>query len=231
MSEKNTGEPNSPPQYNWFEKWAIKNVVAVMIAEALLTKKISLKEFRDQNNRYGLLEGAILGPSLCFPDEDREHLMYERAAPGEWMAYDFNRPRQFKKSFGKDPPSLQSTGKLMAYLLEEVQGKSSSERTPVGLLEVFSIDHALTINSPTAEELVEEHGYLKPTTYEEAYDTAGLYDDFAEDLARRNLGQHAIYMVTPKGNTLLQLDTGGSPSPPMEDPEFEPAFSRGIRIA
>lgn len=197
----------------------------------LMRRDISWEELKDPESKTGLIEGAILGGSLLIPDEDQENIIYKQAAPGEFMAYDFNRPREFPKTYKKYNYSLDEEGSPFAFPIDEVKDSSPDQLTPTGLFRLFTADHALTFVKPTLEELIESYGFVAPTTYEEAYDAAGLYDEFAEDLASRNHARQQIYTITPKGNTLVFLGGGDSPTPPKEDPQFEPAFAGGIRLA
>jgi hypothetical protein len=76
-------------------------------------------------------------------------------------------------------------------------------------------------------------GMLAATTYQQAYEEVGAYEQFAEDLTRRRLNDEPLHSVTPKGNTLVWiLDMSGDPDPePKPDLALERELGRGLRIA
>jgi hypothetical protein len=95
-----------------------------------------------------------------------------------------------------------------------------------------NMEHLLRITPASVETLVGE-GMLAPTTYQQAYEQVGVYEQFAEDLTKRRLNDEPIHSVTPKGNTLVWLfDMSGDPDPESEpDVVLERELGRGLRIA
>ena len=73
----------------------------------------------------------------------------------------------------------------------------------------------MTIDKYPIEKLIGEE-VLRAVSLAEAYDVAGL-GDHIEGLERRRLADSNVYQVTPKGNTLLDLQKdSGDPSPKRE---------------
>lgn len=167
------------------------------------------------NHPLGLSEGAIIGGHLAFPDIDEEadntssKLVYDQAHAGEWLAYEFAEPR---------PPNEREAGplfegKLFAVMLDEVMDNPADRKTPPTMLRLVDLDHFLKLAAPSFEELV-DCGFVEPTTYRQAYEQAGTYEQYAGELDGRGLTDQLVHTVTPKGNTLIfLLPASGSPRP------------------
>lgn len=178
-----------------------------------------LRLLKDPEQMSGLIEGAILGPKLCYPDPNIGALIYKSAQGGLWLAHDFKRPEEFPSASKKRGVELNSEGKLFGFMLDEVRSNDAEDRTPIGKLSLLSLDHLLTFDSYTAAELVGE-GMLRATTYREAYTQVGL-SEYVPDLESRSLAEDKVFQVTPKGNTLVGLLPESGSASPKRSPQFE----------
>lgn len=171
----------------------------------------------------GLLEDSILSPSLYHPNREKTSLEQSSADAGRWIAYDFYRPQEFGKSIPFERQRRE--GRLMLFSLDEVQGNSADTYTPTPLINILSIEHFLTLDFPRLEDIIKE-GFLKETTYREAYDKVGLWEKYRVALTLSNMADEKIYTVTPKGNTLVTLDRdfGKKQQDPKKAVQLRPVF-------
>lgn len=188
----------------------------------------NLRIIRAAIHLEGLISGAIIAPSLCYPDQSGERLVHDIAETGQWLAYDFNRPGALGRKYKKSPTPLRTEGKLSAFFVEEFMDNPADALTPTGTLNMTNPEHTSSTAPTNMEELAAE-GLVVSTTYGEAYEAAGLYDQFSEDLSARNLEDQPVFSVTPKGNTLVKLTAvGGGPSGGTRDRLHEASLVPGI---
>lgn len=166
-----------------------------------------LREFlNEQENRTGLLTGAIFNQDLFAPTVDESQLEYKTTRAGTWLGYDFDRPKQFGEKV-KEAGKQHKQGRLLVFDLDEVADHSAEEYTPTGFFNLFNPNHLLQFDILPVSELIAK-GYVAETTYNAAFERAGLTDKYREDLEQ--MGEHKIYVITPKGNGLVFLEMGES---------------------
>lgn len=185
-----------------------------------------LRRAKDPERTTGLLEGAILASRLCYPSKEIGSLVFRQAHAGQFLGFDFNRPLEFPMAAQREDFKQEHEGNLWGLMLDEVQGKPSSERTPTHLPNVFSIDHILSLDKRSTEALLDE-GMLERVTHAEAYDRVGAGAHIPE-LRSRSVDTEYVHQVTPKGNALLRLVPDGGSSTPKPDPAFEFAKIPGL---
>lgn len=174
-----------------------------------------LRARRDPARMSGLLEGTILAPRLCFPDEVDDTLIFERAGAGEWLSYDFNRPLEFPKSSERDDFYQTKEGVLWAYMPESMKEQPASQKTPLRIITHHTLDFLADFDKRSPQTLAEE-GFLLRTTHAEAYERVGA-TEYIDGLRARSVDKESVYQVTPKGNSLLWLlDDDGDPTPKEE---------------
>ena len=141
----------------------------------------------------GLLQGAILGNSVLYPDSDR--LVYDQALAGQWVAYDLNRPQE-------SPEDLISKGQLGAFMLNRVVQNPPNKLTPNSWSELGAgtLSAYRTFSLPST---LVEAGFLHETTLHQAYAPFG--GEYPESLRSRDVHDDKAYVVTPKGNGLVIL--------------------------
>ena len=96
----------------------------------------------------------------------------------------------------------------MSFLIDEVKDRDKSDYTPLDLFQFTDIEHIMHADFPTIEELVEQ-GLVEETTYEEAYRSVGLYDQYSQSMGVLGISEETVYQITPKGNTLIDLSNDG----------------------
>ena len=121
-------------------------------------------------------------------------------------------------------------GSLGAFLADEMQDKSKEEPTPVGMLNLLDVDHVLSFDIYTPDQLIQQ-GMLEKSTYGDAYQSLGIYKKYMEELGTRRLTEEPLFQVTPKGNTLIVLLPDFGERAPKEDTQTSPVFIPGLRQA
>ena len=167
---------------------------------------------------YGLLEGSIIDADLTYPDKEKGYLTHKRAQGGRWVTHDFKRPAAFPSEARRGMLNDHRVGRLSSFILDEVIDKDEDQLTPIGLLNIAEPLHMLKFNSTSPGKLVDE-GLVRLTTYEEAYDNVGLYDEFGEELHLRGVAEDSVFQVTPKGNTLIFVTRDSGSKKPQEERE------------
>lgn len=164
----------------------------------------------------GLIEGAIIAPKLAYVDLEQGHIIYKEATNGQLLSYDVLRPKEFPGLSDAHGEELLSEGVAWAMLPEELKDNPEELRTPTGYVEMYDIDHLMTLDKYPLAHLMGEQ-VLRGVSLAEAFDRAGL-GEFIVGLERRSIAKDRVYQVTPKGNTLVQLhEDDGDPSPKREE--------------
>ena len=160
------------------------------------------EDFHDQEKSRGLLQGSIIGPTLCYPEPATHELIYRRPDTSAWVGFDFLRPAVFM-----DRPTVRQVweGTLAGAHIDEVRENKAEQETPTDIFDHGYVMHTLAKAPRQALELV-VLGMLRQTTYLEAYDEVGLAEAYGSGLKQRGLADEPVYQVTPKGNTLVFLD-------------------------
>jgi hypothetical protein len=197
------------------------------------TQGYSASEMRNPAEIAGFIEGSILDYKLCYPDETTGQLLYKQADAGRLLGFDFNRKAEFPIAAKQREIVSFSEGRLFGMCVEHVKDNPVDQRTPVDFVNIFNIDHVLTLDTYNPNELVDLE-LLTRKTYLTTYDEAGLATKYATDLRSRGLADEKVYQVTPKGNALLHLTPDSGDAKPKEEPEssFELATGKlhGVRI-
>lgn len=178
----------------------------------------------NREQRSGFLENSILNPQLYHPNKGGLSLELSSAPAGRWVGFDFYRPKEF--GLKQDAFERQKyEGKLAIADLPEIKDNDASQYTPTNLYELFDIVHILSMEHPPVEKVVEK-GYLKETTYGEAFDKVGLLSKYKATLILNNLVDEPLYAVTPKGNGVVFVfrDSGKRMEKPKTIPELKPAL-------
>lgn len=164
----------------------------------------------------GLIEGAIIAPKLAYVDLERGHLIYKEATNGRLLSYDVLRPKEFPALAKAQGEELLGEGVLWSMLPTELKNNKAEDRTPTGYVEMYDIDHLMTLDKYPLVELMGEQ-VLRAVSLAEAFDTVGLGEHIV-GLERRSIAKDRVYQVTPKGNTLMTLThDDGDPSPKREE--------------
>lgn len=169
----------------------------------------------------GLLEDSILNHELYFPNVDKTSLDYRAAIAGRYVAHDFHRPEEFGSKAEQT-----ATGRLLAFMLEEVNGKSPDEYTPTSTVNFFDFCHVLHLEAVTPNNLL-ENGFVREATYQEAFTKVGIYDRYKTFLALEGATDKTVFAVTPKGNGLIGVaaDSGPRVEKPKKMGVLKPRFS------
>ncbi len=177
-----------------------------------------------RRERIGFLEDSIISPDLYHPNSEDTSLELSSADAGRWIGYDFHRPEELGWK-NKDTGKQKSEGRLGVFDLYEVTGNSPDTYTPTMLLNVFDLEHLLHVDFMPLEEVLEK-GYLRETTYHQAYERVGLWEKYRQGIVLAGLADTQIYTVTPKGNSLVFLskDGGTKVEKPKEVPVLKPAL-------
>lgn len=94
-------------------------------------------------------------------------------------------------------------------MLEEVRDRGPDDYTPTGLANFFDLDHFLHLEvSPSIDDLLNQ-GFIRETTYREAFSKVDLYEKFGHYLTLAAIANNQLYTVTPKGNGLVGLALDG----------------------
>ncbi len=176
----------------------------------------------EREARTGLLEGSILANELYFPREDGTSIEHRVAVAGRWVAYDFNRPKEFgRKGQGKQFRQ----GKLIAFPLEDIIHKDKEDYTPTNKLNIIDPLHFFQFEAPSIEELL-KYGLAEEATYQQAYEEAGLWEQTKDFFMSAGLADRPVLKITPKGNGLVLIvdDTGETKPEPKGLRQFKPAF-------
>jgi hypothetical protein len=213
-----------------------KRRVSRFIANASLKAGYKLLAGSDRDPRevaVGLFAGGVIAPELAFPDHDSDtpgQTERRKAKAGQMIGYDFHRPEKFPAVFKAGTMRLVNEGKIVAFLLDEIIDNDPDQPTPDDLFNPFDLDHIVNMATYTVEEL-EEKGIVAKTTHQEAYEAAGVFDEYAVDLGYRRIEETPVFQITPKGNTLVRLLPDGGDKKPQEDrqPSFE--WARGLTPA
>ena len=182
------------------------------------------------DSKVGLLDGSIISNPLFYPHEDDDWLDNKTDQPGKWVAYDYKRPQTFPDAHKKRKVEQLFNGRLVAFLADEMQDKSKEEPTPVGMLNLLDVDHVLSFDIYTPDQLIQQ-GMLEKSTYGDAYQSLGIYKKYMEELGTRRLTEEPLFQVTPKGNTLIVLLPDFGERAPKEDTQTSPVFIPGLRQA
>lgn len=189
-------------------------ILLLAVTQPIFWKDPEVRKFLLERERQtGLLEGSIIEHELFVPNHDETHLEKREALSGQWAAYDFRRPKEFGKKVKQEGRQHQK-GKLLVFDLEELHSKSASEHTPTGYLKFFYPDHFFQGDYLPISTL-EEKEYVEKTTYGAAFKKAKMDDVYRTDLA--SIGEHTVYMVTPKGNGLLFLEPDRGERKPVSE--------------
>ncbi len=178
----------------------------------------------NREQRSGFLEDSILNPQLYHPNKEGRSLELSSAPPGRWVGFDFHRPQEF--GLKKDAFERQKyEGKLALADLPEIKDNDENTYTPTYLFEIFDLVHLLSLEYPTVEEIMTK-GYLKETTYGEAFNKVGLFSKYKSFLVLNNLVDKPVCAVTAKGNGVVFIfkDGGEKMKKPKTVPELKPAF-------
>lgn len=175
---------------------------------ARLTAARTAQEPRQRTSDGGkiqsLLRGSIIASPLTYPDAGVGGLLYESANGGEWLGFDFRRPTESPEK----PPHARHqlwSGNLYGIRLDEIEGNAADQQTSAAVLDQYSLNDVCLHTSRMTMEALVEIGFVAPTTYEGAYEAAGLRDQYGEDLRRRGLTDELVHTVTAKGNRMVVL--------------------------
>lgn len=160
----------------------------------------------DYEARAGLIEGAIFTDNLYYPNDDGL-LGRKNALAGQWVAYDFNREREFGPKVKERGRSLQQ-GRILTFPLGEIIDNPPNKMTPISLFNIYNADHVLKVETPTIETLI-SYGFVEQVTYAEAYQSTDNYEQYAKLLKDEGAHDRLVYRITPKGNTLVRLEQDG----------------------
>lgn len=230
--------PNSDKAREFFKRHRVSRTFAsyairllfythLLIAEGgreILKDPMRRRFLFDREARIGFLEDSILNPHLYHPNREGASLEISSAVAGRYVGYDFHRPQEFGfKDRAHERQKVE--GKLCLFALDEIKDNNASIRTPTRLLNIFDINHFLSLDFPSLEQAIEQ-GYLQETTYREAYTRVGLYGKYRLSLAHSEVVDKPVYAVTPKGNSVVVLmkDAGKKVEKPKTVPEFKPVF-------
>lgn len=175
----------------------------------------------NKEGRTGLLMDSIFENPLYVPDKDNISLEKLQNVAGRWVGYDFRRKSEFGQRAQRG-----MKGRLTAFPLEEIIGNAPEEHTPTRLVEPLYFPHFLQLTTPTIQELL-DWGLAEVTTYEQAYEKAGLGERFGSVLATEGIADKSVYRVTPKGNGLILLlkDQGDRGKKPALEHAFKPSWA------
>ena len=196
------------------------------LTELAVLKKDGFAEWRkwrrDTADIHGLTEGSILSAHLAHPAE--EGFVYEQAENGDWLGYDFNRPKDRVCRQRNGEMRLLCGGRLGGFLIEAVKANPSDVRTPTRLLNLFDLTQIYSFDFMTGESATEA-GLVMSTTYTKAYKAVGAYEQFADNLHELGVADEQVHQVTPKGNGLVFLvGEFGDTTPPKEAPQRQRSF-------
>lgn len=174
--------------------------------------------------RIGLLEEAILNNEIYHPNKEATSLELRSALAGRWVSFDFRRPQEFNLGDAKHERQ-KGEGRLSIFSLDEIENNDPDQYTPTLLFDLFNAEHMLSWELPSLEDAI-SRGYLRETTYIEAYRKVGIYERYRTSLILSGIAESPIYTVTPKGNGVVFLikDGGRKSEKPKAVPEFKPAL-------
>lgn len=178
----------------------------------------------------GSLEDTIIAPDLYHPNAEGTSLEITSAPAGRWVSFDFRRPEKFNLGNYVHQRQLR-TGRLALFSLDETNGNNPNEYTSNNLLNIFDLSHLLTLEFPPLNQAIND-GFIAESTYAAAYHKVGLYDRYGKLLKLSGLNDSSLYVITPKGNSLIVLmrDGGDHIKKPKETiavqkvSELKPAF-------
>jgi hypothetical protein len=178
-------------------------------------------EFREalkRNNRIGMLNGSIIASKLWRPSSDGTDLEYHESTPEELLGYDFRRPEELKTRRKKEERQ-HFEGKLKVLDFDR-EGKIPADKaTATGVYDWFDLEYFPKFRLLSVAEATKK-GYIKKTTYREAY--GEFYLDGKYSQALLEVGDQIVYQVTPKGNSVVFLSESRKDS-------FEPPRRRKRR--
>lgn len=187
-----------------------------VIAKGIATAAIVLKDgpgfLRDSEGLTGLLEKSIIAPQLCYPDETIGALVLKAATGGQFMGFDFERPKHFPQANPADNFQVR-VGNLWSALPNPQQ--SVDQKTPTYTALTWPVEIGITFSKRPLAELIEK-GLLNQTTHEQAYEAAGA-EDYIDDLRLRRMADATVYQVTPKGNSMIALIPDAGERTPRQD--------------
>lgn len=189
------------------------------LGKEIFSSPLYRKILFDRDLQVGLLEGSILNYQLYHPNEQKTSLELNQAPAGRYVGYDFHRTTEFpRKDFIHQRQN--PVGRLCLLDLNEVKDKNPNEYTPTSISNLFDIDHLLSIKVITPDEGINK-GFIKQTTYEQAYKEAGYYHKYKLYLTLNHLNDTPVYVVTPKGNSLVDLTPDFGEKKPKTKQSFE----------
>ena len=220
-----TAEPSNLPENTEFKRRKIslsERAVGAIIKNVFTCMAVAKYGIRDgmdsvRNGELvaGMIEGAIIGSNIAHVDPISGQLIYEQGSSARLVAYDVNRTQEFPSLLTAKAPNLITKGSLWSFMPEELKGNPASMRTPTGYVEVYNINHLMTMDTYPLAHLMGEK-ILQAVTMAEAFDAVGL-SEYIPGLESRRIAQDRVYQVTPKGNTLTVLvDDGGDKTPRYE---------------
>lgn len=160
--------------------------------------------FTDKEYTTGLLEGSIFSHRLILPDEEEgDFFSYEPEGPGHWAAWDLNRFAEFGEVVEERETDFVE-GRLQSAPLFEIIDNDINELTPIALMNWLKFEHMMLVEHSTIEQLI-EYGFIRETTYQEAYQDEDWYIKNKEKFQKMQTKGEKLYAVTPKGNGLIYL--------------------------
>src|SRR3989344_5849306 len=207
-----------PTVARFLTKAAIHLCIRLTFGYQLLTQP-EIRKIIHRQHRVGLLAGSIFQDHLHVPVEGGS-LQYQGGTAGRFVGYDFHR----KQHFGQYANKL-FQGRLWTFLPTAVADNPANFLTPTGFLNIFDLEHLLTIDTPTLAQSL-ENGLITETTYGEAFATAGMAKTHGNALAVLQLEDQQVYQITLKGNGLVFIDRDGGDKRRQDDRlgELKPAY-------
>ncbi|MBI4152460.1 hypothetical protein HY495_02005 [Candidatus Woesearchaeota archaeon] len=168
------------------------------------------KALSSKRHRIGLLEGAVLGPSLWVPTENG--FVEKMTAPaGRWCGYDPSRLVKLRTNEEKGTGRLEAI--LDEYTLDET--RDQNDLTPTGTYDLLDLYTLLSIDSVGIEK-AERIGLVQETTYGRAFAKLGL-SGYLNSIETVGAAQDKIWQVTPKGNGIVYLIPDGGEKKELPD--------------
>lgn len=191
----------------------------IFMARDLIT--VGPKYFREAEYSTGLLEHSIVAPHLCYPDKKIGALVLKSAHAGQFISFDFDRPRHFPIT-SRDYDIQVREGSMLSVLPDTNQ--PASQKTPTFSMRNMPTDLMLSLDKRPLGELMDE-GMLTKTTHEQAYEAAGA-EEYIDGLRLRRVADTVVYQITPKGNSLINLTPDNGNSSPRRDEESAFEFAK-----
>ena len=177
-----------------------------------------LKNVNDPEQAAGMVEGSIFASRLCYPNKKIGSLVYEQAGAGQLLSYDFKRPFEFPIAAKRSDFTQNGEGSLWSIIPESVEQQAKHIRTRNNFINLFSLEHILSVDKRKPEDLI-KGGFIERRTHEQAYEQVGMVE-YIDGLRERSVADELVYQVTPKGNTLLALIPDSGTKTPKKEPEL-----------